>query len=79
VRGVRGFLTVAVVGVEPFVGSAGARTSSSPPKNSMNAALSSRICVQPCSILSGLRQTSPGCLVISSSAACAICAALDLG
>jgi hypothetical protein len=40
VRGERGFLTVAVVSAEPLFGFGGARTSSSPPKNSMNAALS---------------------------------------
>ena len=45
----------------------------------MNAVLSARICFQPCSIFSGLRKTSSGCVVASWSATCAICAAPDLG
>ena len=45
----------------------------------MNAALSSRICFQPCSIFSGLRKTSSGCVAASWIATCAICAAPDFG
>ena len=80
VRGDDGLPPVPVVRVEPFRRpGAGDRTSSSLPKNSMNAALSSRICLQPCSTFSGLRKTSSGAVVASWSATCATCAASDLG